>query len=569
MRENMKMKKLSAFALFFLFLIIIFSVLPVTYAINDDVAMRDIASGAMSGQPDYHLVFVKAVLGLILQAIYLRFPGMDWYGLLWMSFIVLSAALVLWNILAICERKKKNLFIAAVLFLMIFTLTALGHLVSFQFTVVAGILAGTAIFLYGVDESKGKKEYLTAALIIFLIWASFCVRENVLMMAVPFGGLMILYKTGSVKKKVLMAFIVVIGLAGIMLFEHIAYSGEEWETYRYYNSARSVVYDYYGVPPYEENKEFYNSIGFEEYDVANLERYQLVFVDELENGKMQQVAEYAKQQYNKQNTLITRIKSGIKTAILGECEKENIILNLLAKLLILFNMIWGIRHNKKNFFIINAGFLVCEGILVLYLGYEGRLPARVMAALLLIEFLSALSVWFSNQSERVKTAEDRKGYRWKTAFLFIALLILSGCKISEIYDSQTQRYRSNQEYELLQSFYVSNPENVYYIPVNWTAAYSSNFYIRKDAQVINGFNLGGWTKHLPVYEKGLERFGIENEDTAIVENENVYLILSAPSSKITPHYEEKYKEVQWTQVDTAPVYGMEVPVFKITGGDRK
>ena len=52
MRENMKMKKLSAFALFFLFLIIIFSVLPVTYAINDDVAMRDIASGAMSGQPD-------------------------------------------------------------------------------------------------------------------------------------------------------------------------------------------------------------------------------------------------------------------------------------------------------------------------------------------------------------------------------------------------------------------------------------------------------------------------------------------------------------------------------------
>lgn len=38
-----------------LYLLIIMQVIPITYAINDDVAMRDIASGSLTGTPDYHL----------------------------------------------------------------------------------------------------------------------------------------------------------------------------------------------------------------------------------------------------------------------------------------------------------------------------------------------------------------------------------------------------------------------------------------------------------------------------------------------------------------------------------
>ena len=120
MNKSVKTEKIISFGLFFIFLAVVFLMIPVTYAINDDTAMRDIASGAMSGTPDYHLVFVKAALGALLSAVYRYFPGIDWYGLVWMGLVILSAALILWKILSICEKRGRNLLAASVLFLSVF-----------------------------------------------------------------------------------------------------------------------------------------------------------------------------------------------------------------------------------------------------------------------------------------------------------------------------------------------------------------------------------------------------------------------------------------------------------------
>ena len=566
-KNDQKQKTFISWGLFVVFFAVVYGVIPITYAINDDTAMRDIASGAMSGTPDYHLVFVKAVLGMALSAVYTLFPGVDWYGLFWMGFILVSTAFIFWKMISACEKKGRNPILATALFLAVFTLAVLGHLVNFQFTVVSGILAGAAIFLYHTDESTGIRSYMMTALIILLLWLSFCVRDNVLMMAVPFDGLVFLYKEERIRKKVIMALIAAAGLAGIMALELSAYSAEEWKTYKAYNTARSVVYDYYGVPPYEENREFYDSIGLQEYDVVNLERYQLVFVDGLEEGKMQQIAEYARQKYEEQNSLGARVKAGMKLAVKGELEKETLILNLLAKTVVLAGLILGFRKKWKLFWL-NAGFLLSEGALVLYLGYEGRLPARVMTALLMIEFLSALSIllteWQDNPSEK------RKKYPGWFVWTGTALLaVLAVWQFSDIRERQSRITAANQEYELLQHYYQEHPDNVYFIPANWIAGYTENFHIYKEARISNGFSLGGWTTFLPVYEQGMGRLGIENENTAFIEKNNVYLIFSSISSRITSHYEESYEEVSWTEVDKAPVYGMEVPVFKITGGNRK
>ncbi|HIT67938.1 MAG TPA: hypothetical protein IAB61_11965 [Candidatus Merdisoma merdipullorum] len=558
----MQKKKILSFGIFFLFLAVVFLVIPVTYAINDDTAMRDIASGAMSGTPDYHLVFVKAALGLMLQGLYTYLPGIDWYGCLWMGFILFSSVLVLWKLLSFCEQKRKNIAVATALFLMFFTLTMLWHLVNFQFTVVPAIVVGSAIFFYYTDESKGRKAYFAAALIILMIWISFCIRESVLFMAVPFGGLIILYKKDSVKKKAVMALIVCIGLAGIMGFEQATYSSEDWQTYREYNPARSQIYDYYGVPPYEENKEFYDQIGLSEYDVVNLERYNLIFVDELENGKMRQIAEYAEQKYLEETTLFERVKSAVRLVLRAELNRENIILNLTVKLLVLANLIMGFKRNRKSFWL-NIGFLLCEGLICFYLGYEGRLPERVMAALLLIEFLSALGI-FLQEYGNISREELSKYPKWVSRTAVVLLLALTVWRFAEVRSEQEQRFASNQEYELLKSYYQEHEENIYYIYVSWIAGYSENFSIWKEARISNGFSFGGWTTFLPVHDEGLRHFDIEDEDAALVEKDNVYLILNHPSDKINSHYAEEYGKVQWTEIDKAPVYGLEVPVYKIT-----
>lgn len=113
-------------------------------------------------------------------------------------------------------------------------------------------------------------------------------------MAVPFGGLIFLAKADSIKRKVITALIAMVGLLGIMVFEKEAYGSEDWQAYLSYNDERSMVYDYYGVPAYEENREFYEKIGLKEYDVENLKRYNLCFVNDLETGKMHQIAGYCK-----------------------------------------------------------------------------------------------------------------------------------------------------------------------------------------------------------------------------------------------------------------------------------
>ena len=197
----------------------------------------------------------------------------------------------------------------------------------------------------------------------------------------------------------------------------------------------------------------------------------------------------------------------------------------------------GFRKKWKLFWL-NAGFLLSEGALVLYLGYEGRLPARVMTALLMIEFLSALSVllteWQDNPSEK------RKKYPGWFVWTGTALLaVLAVWQFSDIRERQSRITAANQEYELLQHYYQEHPDNVYFIPANWIAGYTENFHIYKEARISNGFSLGGWTTFLPVYEQGMGRLGIENENTAFIEKNNVYLIFSSISSRITSHYEEK------------------------------
>lgn len=559
----MKKQRILSLGLFFIFLGIVFLTIPVTYAINDDVAMRDIASGAMSGTPDYHLVFVKAALGMILSTLYTWGSGIDWYGLLWMGLIIWSMLLILWKLISFCSKKGKNPILTTLFFLVMFTMTVLEHLVNFQFTVVAGIVIGVAIFFYLTDESEGRKNYLVSTMIIIMIWLSYCVRANVLLMAVPFGGLLFLYKKDSIKKKVVMALIAVAGLVTIIGVEKLCYAGEEWQTYLEYNDYRSWVYDYYGVPAYAEHKAFYDEIGLQEHDVVNLERYNLYFIDELETEKMELVAKYAKNLYWEQHSLKTRIKSGIKCAIKGELQTENLVLNLLAKLMILLNLLWGFKNNKKGFWV-NVGFLFSEGLLMLYLGYEGRLPARVGSAMFFIEFFAALAIFYENN---LKVEESCNRKKWVSIFAMVFLVVLAGGKLAQIKGNQERIFNSNLQNEQLQEFCEEYSENIYFIPVLLTAGYTENFHIRQEAGVRNGFSLGGWTCFSPVKQQGLAYYGIVDVDKAIVEQENVLLILSKLSSRIEAHYSEKYSAITWTQVGNAPIFGIEVPVFKIAEGD--
>ena len=72
---------LLSFLIMALYFVVVYQKIPFIYDINDDVAMRNVAAGVITGEPDAHLIFVKYILGLVISGLYRLLPGFDWYGL--------------------------------------------------------------------------------------------------------------------------------------------------------------------------------------------------------------------------------------------------------------------------------------------------------------------------------------------------------------------------------------------------------------------------------------------------------------------------------------------------------
>ena len=552
------------FTIMAIYFAIIFCSVPVVYGINDDTTMRDIAAGAITGTPDGHLIFVKYALGKLLSIIYSVLPGMDWYALIWLGLIIFCYILIIYRIHSMCIRKNVNPYLETLGYLLLFTLVFLKHFAEFQFTTVAAVIAGTAIYIYYTVDPTEKtsiriRDYI---LVLILMWLTYCIRSSVFMMALPFGGILFLFKRGlCLKEKIGILLIALIGLGAVIFIENEAYDSQEWRNYKEFNEARSVVYDYYGVPNYIENKEFYDSIGMKECDVINLERYNLYFVEEIENGKMVQVAQYAQKQWENSHTFLQRVKNGLKLTLKGFLAEDNLLLNFLAKLLLFYNIIKAWKKKQKEIFL-SVSILVIEGILWLYLGYEGRLPDRVGAGLLLIELICSLAVWY-------QSSKETRNFKFSTnnkVFILCCVLMagLSVAKLASVRADGIQITESNREFEEMNSFFEQNQENIYFYPVNFTSGYTENLNISQNFEVSNGCSMGGWLTFSPLRKTGLNCFKINELDKALLERDNIYLIMTRPSSRIEQYYQKEDIEIEWEELNKAPVFYQEVPVWKIS-----
>lgn len=109
------------------------------YAIADDVIMRDIASGAFTGTPDGHLIFVQYALGWLISRLYLINRSVDWYGFFMAGALFLSLAAILYRGLA-AEKSLRWKCVYSIGATGV-TLTALvAHAAQFEWTISAAAL---------------------------------------------------------------------------------------------------------------------------------------------------------------------------------------------------------------------------------------------------------------------------------------------------------------------------------------------------------------------------------------------------------------------------------------------
>ena len=88
---------LLSFFLTGLWFALVYQRLPFIYDINDDVAMRNVAAGVITGTPDAHLLHIKYLLGLVISGFYRLLPGLDWYGLVMIGMVLFAFMMILYR----------------------------------------------------------------------------------------------------------------------------------------------------------------------------------------------------------------------------------------------------------------------------------------------------------------------------------------------------------------------------------------------------------------------------------------------------------------------------------------
>ena len=337
MRENRKRTGAAAAAsvlLAFIFGLAVYQTMGFVYAIADDVIMRDIASGAFTGTPDGHLIFVQYALGWLISRLYLINRSVDWYGFFMAGALFLSLAAILYRGLA-AEKSFRWKCVYSVGAMGVTLTVLVAHAAQFEWTISAAALGAAALYLY-VSAGRGKTTVADGVWIWLLLILTYGIRSDVFFMVLPGFGLAFLWKTfrknENVKKwelnrqELALPILVFAGIGLLFLTEKLAYRGADWAEFQRFQNARSEVYDYAGVPTYEGDPEFFEERDISSEEVRALRHYALYLVDghgRRTDGKLKRRGAAPGRQRSRD--MMAKVKAAVKLAVRSSFCLRNIL----------------------------------------------------------------------------------------------------------------------------------------------------------------------------------------------------------------------------------------------------
>lgn len=143
-------------------------------------------------------------------------------------------------------------------------------------------------------------------------------------------------------RELLLPVLVFFAVGLLFLVEKKAYSGPEWAEFQRFQNARSEVYDYYGVPAYEADPEFFDGLGISSEEVRALRHYALYLVDGMDAQMMEKLSVEARRQTDGEHGTMAKIKAAVKLA--GEQffspEYRNVSLSVAVFFLLAVILLW-------------------------------------------------------------------------------------------------------------------------------------------------------------------------------------------------------------------------------------
>lgn len=498
------------------------------FDLNDDVFMKNILSGSYTGIPEDHNIQMLYPISALISLVYRLFRGVDVYGIFLCACQFACIYLVLGRVITACDSIKSKVIGIIVLVIMA-TGCLLGHLVYVQYTFTVAMLAATAAFL--VMTGDGRNNRIGGCVII---WLSFLIRSEMLLLMLPMAGMAWLYRfvSDAQRKDVRKVYIrwAAILFAGLILCkgaDKVAYSGSDWSEFVDFFDARTELYDYQSIPFYEGNEEFYESIGLDESEVELFFNYNYGLDEKIDAQIMDQVASYAKS-IKEETPMVVRIKNALylytyRLRHFG-LQKEyqypmtdapwNLIILVLylgvavEALAVLLagknaknenkanetkdiennekeNIEKEIKDSKRKEAIYVLGFLILlfivRSLLWMYIIVGERDPIRITHGLMIMEISVLGGVLF----ERAKTFGIGSGHKdaSRKAYLLVmaSLLVVTSFAyipntVSIVKSEYSNRQEYNQKFSELYDYIKADPDNFYWIDVYTSVSYTSEAY---------------------------------------------------------------------------------------------
>lgn len=520
---------------------VVYQVMGFAYGVADDVLMRDIVSGAFTGTPDGHLFFIRYALGICISWLYFFNRNVDWYGFVIVGAVFLGLAMILYRGLS-AKRSWVWKTVYTCFVLEGFVIVLLQYVVWFQWTVSAAVLGASALYLY---ITMSEKEIVDKILIGILLVLTFLIRINVFFMIMPGFGIVFLCRffqreEGNIQycwKELILPAAVFVSVGLVCLVEMFAYPKAEWAEYGRFQDARVQIYDYTGVPTFEEHMAFYQGIGLDEHGVRNLRHSAFYLIDNMDAKMLEQVSVESKQLDRASRDFSKRLKDGIVLAAHELINLRYISVSAPAFLFLIACLVLAIRY-RKQVLIPLLIFWFLEGMQWLYLGYRGRLIDRVAFSLFLVQLLGTAAIFYQLLlvAKREEQLEIQRGWKVGKAVVqsekrkhILVLILLLLCFGTAIWQGVKVSKTALQEPLNYQFFKDSCKEDVdsFYFIENCMAEYYGGAIVTThgDFRQNRCVTLGDWYSFSPLDQERFASLGISTVEECILTNPNAYLVV--------------------------------------------
>lgn len=519
------------------------------YDLNDDMMMKDIMAGVYSGVPDGHNMQTLYVLGAFISLGYRLCRTIPWYGLFLCLCQFGCFYLIGMRLCGLTDKKVGKLG-RMLLLSLFFWAVCLQHLVNVQYTITCAVMSGTAIFLFVTTprESNVRQFIIKNIPSVVLVILAYQLRTEMLLLTFPFIGLAGIVRWAGEEqvfaKENWQKYGAVLGimLAGMILFQgidYIAYGSEEWKDFKSFFDARTTVYDFYPeVVTQDAYREDLSSLGVSETQQELLRNYNFGLDQDIDSQMLYRIAEYAAEVVGGARDwgAVLREKFGVyryRTFHDGDAPYNMVVLWAYAAVF-LAGICSRNRQMEKGLvrryaFVWQLFLLVLmRSAIWLFILMRGRDPVRITHSLYLVEF-ALLAAMLINL---LRTGCQNSGIFRGMLILFLLIIGFHlGDSVEQVHIDQRMRDQVNQDWYAIDDYCREREENFYFEDVYSTVSFSQKMFAGETNTCANYDILGGWISKSPLCREKYARYDIVEADLALLEKDNVYLIVSDVEAK--------------------------------------